>query len=128
MATNKPNSKQPDFEFSKGGAHLYTEPSGRTMRYYPVAKVELEAISAFNGLTTFFFSMAGIAVTCLLGFGWDLAISGPVSSGSKTAAATLIFISVLALGASVTFGCVFLNKKKSKIREILESAEATPRD
>lgn len=121
MAEAKATTPEGDFINAAGGAHLIMQPTGRIMKYYPVAKIELEAISAFNGISTAFFSLASALLMLLAGFIWDLSITGPFSTGNKTAAIAMIVIFAGAMLVSIFVAFLFQRKKEDKTEEILKS-------
>lgn len=106
------------------GATMHQQPMHRAMKYYPIAKPELDQLSQLNVFSTVFFAIGSMSVTCLIGFIWDVTNTpdGSPTSGGKllivaSAVATVVSFG-LAIGMSVWKG----SKKKS----ILNECDSTP--
>ena len=105
------------------GAPLIAKPTGRILTYYPVLKLELETISMLNTGATVCWALMSASTACCVGFAWDLAITGPVTAASATAAKTLLLLAILFASVCTTLAVVLTRKKRDRVQEIIESTK-----
>lgn len=118
--SNQNDSSASEFTFT--GALLVGKPMTRVLNYYAVTKVELEQISSWNQSATVCFSGATLGLAALIGFIWDLIISGPISSKAKGIAWLMVIIAVVWMLGLIAGGVFFSCKRTSTVSGILRDA------
>ena len=105
------------------GAPLIAKPTGRILIYYPVFKLELETITMLNTGATVCWALMSASTACCVGFAWDLAITGPMTAASATAATTLLLLAILFTLVFTILAWLLTRMRRGKVQEIMESTK-----
>ena len=103
---------------------MHQQPMHRAMKYYPIAKPELDQLSQLNVISTICFAIASMACTSLIGFIWDV-VNTPTEDRTVVGG-QLILVSSIATVIFLIIAIWMTVWKGSKKRAILTECESTP--
>ena len=101
------------------GAIMEDAPLHRKSPYIPIRIRELDQISMLNTWATIFVGLSSMSLAALIGFIWDVVITGPISEASNTGAKTLIVVAVVTLIVFSVCAVMSLITKRSQTFGIL---------